>query len=137
MPIYKAIKAGTLSDPYRYVHKGETVESKKPINCKWLVPVDKYRDVELPLTATMVAQQADISKRPPAAPHLPPVVDPSYDRALKSILAKEAIENNLANPDNKESDSVNGGEPSNESSLPATTEPDEEKTGGTGDQEVL
>lgn len=97
---YVAVNNGTLSGPYRYVKKGQTVKSRKPIKASWLVLKKdmKPEKGDLPLMSNMKVLQRDGVKvtdpNDPTArkPAMATIKDDGHDRAMAGIKYKEGFE---------------------------------------------
>nr|BDD45118.1 hypothetical protein 7 [bacterium] len=78
---YVAIKAGVLSNPYRFLEKGERYVSPVKLNRSWLVPESEYRQRrELPITSAMPhGPKREIARE------TKPIDDPQYDQAVSDL----------------------------------------------------
>lgn len=94
---FKALSAGTLSNPYRYVEKDEIVlldDSEAKFyakKSKWLRPLAEVKNrVEPPLMSHMAVKRG-MDGLPYARPQpFPPSPQtPGYDEAMKRIVAAE------------------------------------------------
>lgn len=88
---YKAVKAGVLSNPYRFVEEGEVIHSTEEIKASWLVPHDKYKKPkELPVTSA----NAPKTLSNPAMAFVPPQIasDPNYDAQIAALQEREAVQ---------------------------------------------
>lgn len=86
---YRAVTAGTLSNPYRYIAEGEPVVSPVELKYKWLKPEGEYRKAAaLPVVPYMDSARAgkDVQQVmfAPVAPR------PDYDANIKLIAEGEA-----------------------------------------------
>lgn len=82
---YKASKDGTLSNPYRYVKQGETVESDVPLTASWLVSPESPEPAPLPITPMMNFAGRELKNI-----LVPPVgQSDGYQENMKTLIAKE------------------------------------------------
>ena len=97
----KALKAGTLSNPYRrvkpYVESEEIlmVDEKTVQEASWLVPVEDYKKPEeLPIVPNM-----DITNKPTGGDvhEVPPApAGENYNQAVKEVQAAELVQDGKA-----------------------------------------
>lgn len=91
---YKAIKDGTLSNPYRHIKAGDIVELNEPVKSSWLVSPDLKEPGALPLMPymNMAGSKVERVAVPPIAPR------EDYDRNINTLLAREAKDVPIINP---------------------------------------
>lgn len=91
MPEYKAVKDGVLSDPYRFVKKGEVIDLDESVKASWLVPSNTPDDPKRPIVPYL--KSANNKRLPPSAKkiagddsrqeHIKTMKKASDDKALK------------------------------------------------------
>lgn len=84
---YRATADGTLSDPYRFIEKGQIVVLDKEVRASWLKPIIKGKDTPEPEKPLMPYMKV------PGKPAVPlPASGAAYDRQIERVLELERME---------------------------------------------
>lgn len=91
---YRAISDGTLANPYRFVNKGQIIDSNTPIKASWLVDAETPPADPLPVMPVMNRAGAAVQEIT-----IPPVPSSSqYDAHIETLKRMENKQDGISEP---------------------------------------